>query len=177
MGKAVVFEFPDSEIHRCMLSVVFAGFDRGNAAVGNKGAVPPPVCPQLSLGSGGAGAADDQPQRRPPRGAEDGFGCLGLSAFGIADGRPVFFGDRFDRCPHLRMHGNSDRPARPQAVQRFDQPIGPEPGVGPHRNRAFGSGPPHPADGLGDEIDAAPPRRPSPQATTSPVPARTASSG
>ena len=54
--------------------------------------------------------------------------------------------------PDARVERNGYRPLNLQPVQRLEQTVGPEPCIGPHRNRTTGPGPAGPADGLGNEM-------------------------
>ena len=92
VSEAACFEVPDGEFH---LGVFAAAVRRLQAETGcccwlRRDGTASRL--QLSLGAGGAGAADGQPQRRPPRRVEDGLSGVGLPAVWAAVGVQSFSG-------------------------------------------------------------------------------------
>ena len=92
VSEAACFEVPDGGFH---LGVFAAAVRRLQAETGcccwlRRDGTASRL--QLSLGAGGAGAADGQPQRRPPRRVEDGLSGVGLPAVWAAVGVQSFSG-------------------------------------------------------------------------------------
>ena len=105
MSEAACFEARTASSTSACRRRLFVGFGGRGCCRWQQGGISSRL--QLGLGFGGAGAAGCQPQRRPPRRMEDGFGCLGLAAVGQPWASSLFRGS----LPQLFWHVHSAPPS------------------------------------------------------------------
>ena len=89
--------------------------------------------------------------------------AAGFATGRVVDRRPRVRGDERNAGFDLRVLVDGDRPVDPEPIQRIDQLVGPEPRIGPQRQRARRAGASHPSDQLFDEPVRAPLTRSFPQ--------------
>ncbi len=154
MFESVVFEFADGELDDSVVAVEPVGFDGGEGVVADERVVAP-GWPHRSLGGvSESGAAHDQPDVADLfafPGGVDRFGDLGVTATGVVDRGPSLFRDRSDRCLDFGDKADRDRPANTGLGEFVDEFPGPEPRIGPDRDRPAHPGPADRGEDLADE--------------------------
>ncbi len=156
------FEVADREFDYGMVTVELVSVDCAALTVAGDERMVAPVRPQFGLRADQASAAHDQPHGPLLVGAAGrvhGLGDFGVAADGVVDRRPRRFVDRGDRPSNTGLLRDGDRPANPEVVQRVDELPGPEPAVGPQRQRAGRAGATDPGDQFLSETTMAALRR------------------